>query len=208
MNIIGLDASGKNLSLSLRRNGEEYGRIEQLLEHIELLPAIFSQFCREYSLKPEQIDAFSLIRGPGSYTGLRGSLLLAKSLAMLKGVKITTRLWHELVLYACRKQQQQILVSLAVRQNQYYLTIGCFRDGDLTYDLQPQLVTANQLLTEYQKHLCPVAGDWPETEKKPSNHIQLGHLGAELAEWTESDFCPVPPDMLVPFYVRPAVRPL
>lgn len=207
MNILGIDASGKNLGLSLRRQGEQVAQQEQIVEHIELLSAILAQFCENAALRPEAIDRLALIQGPGTYTGLRGSLLMARSLAMFKGVEVTTRLWHEVALYACRAHAEPVLASRAVRQNQYYLAKGRFQDGYIAYQLAPQLVEADKLVEVYRQSPCLLVGDWPEEIEKPNHQKIFSQMSRELAEWTETDFHPVDIERLVPFYVRPAVRP-
>lgn len=208
MKILGIDASGKILSLSLRCDGIEKGSSNQKNENIELLSSFLSNFLDELSIKTEQIDVISLIRGPGSYTGLRGSLLVARSWALLKGIQVMTRLWHEVVMYSCRQQEQPVLASMAVRQNEYYFAAGQFQAGEISYLREPQLVSAEKLITEYESLLCPVIGDWPESTEKPEKLLSAGSLSGPLAEWTEFQFQPDPLDSLVPFYVRPAVRPV
>ncbi|MEZ0369689.1 MAG: tRNA (adenosine(37)-N6)-threonylcarbamoyltransferase complex dimerization subunit type 1 TsaB [Candidatus Sericytochromatia bacterium] len=208
MNILAIDASGKLLGLCLRCEGQQSAYLTQPLEHIEYLPEILQRFCSSQALLPSELNALAVIQGPGSYTGLRGSLLLAKSLALLKGVPVMTRLRHEVLLYASRQRQEDVLVSQSVRQQQYYLALGRYHEQAVHYRLAPHLGTAAGLLDIQQQFSCPVLGDWPAEQERPLEYLEVTDLSCPLAEWTEADFCPVDPDSLVPFYVRPAVKPL
>lgn len=68
---VGLSRDGK--LLSVREINEGYSHSENITVFIE-------HVCRESNVKPEQVDAIAVSRGPGSYTGLRIGASTAKGL--------------------------------------------------------------------------------------------------------------------------------
>lgn len=205
MNILGIDASDKILGLCLRSQGHQLLTREEPLTHIEQLPSLLADFLRTAEMVPDDLQRVALIRGPGSYTGLRGSVLLARSLAQLKHIPVMTRLWHETVLFALRQAQEEWLICRAVRQNQYYVAHGRFEQGQPAYRLAPSLLEASELLTYAAQHDCCVIGDWPESDQAFVSQ-PFKQVSQALAEWAEIDFSPVTVESLLPFYVRPAVK--
>jgi tRNA threonylcarbamoyl adenosine modification protein YeaZ len=211
MNILAIDASQRSFSLCLRLQGQSVVPGAECEAKIEHLPALLQELLARYGLAPAQLDALSLIKGPGSYTGLRGSLLVARSLAMT-GVKVMTRQSLEVLHYeAGRLHKGPVLAAVSVRQDQYYFSLA---EGNNLLQA-PQTASAANLLTLQKQLDCPVTGDWPEANSagnplansQPAYQLKARNLAEILAEWTETEFCPVPPDSLVPFYIRPAVMP-
>lgn len=206
VNILAIDGSGKELSLCLRSKGQEIGTYLEPMTQIEQLPRIVAEFCRQHGLEAGDIQALSLIRGPGSYAGLRGSLLLARSLALLKAVPVMTRLRPEVLLFAHRKLGRPLLIAQSVRLEEFFAAVGSFDQG-LIYLEAPRLVQAVELTQWQKKYLCPVIGDWHDGDKRLDTIENMPSIASALAEWTELDFQPEPVDNLIPFYVRPAVKP-
>lgn len=212
MNILAIDASQRSFSLCLRLQGQSVVPGAECDAKIEHLPALLQELLARHGLAPSQLDALSLIKGPGSYTGLRGSLLVARSLALIAGVKVMTRQSLEVLHYeAGRQHKGPVLAAVSVRQDQYYFSLA---EGNYLRQA-PQTASAANLLALQKQLTCPVIGDWPEAnstsepaaENPPAHHLKTRNLAEILAEWTEIEFCPVPPDSLVPFYIRPAVMP-
>lgn len=81
--ILNIDTSSKNCSVALTREGEVILGLESRdqMDHSTVL-APFVKECLDYIRKENlKLDAVSVIAGPGSYTGLRIGLSMAKGLA-------------------------------------------------------------------------------------------------------------------------------
>ncbi len=80
MNILAIDSSGPILSIALQCGQEPI--LEKIhwgaMEHMENLFPFIDELLRTQNLKPNQIDAYFINRGPGSFTGLRISFSTLK----------------------------------------------------------------------------------------------------------------------------------
>lgn len=80
---LGIETANKPLSIAIVRDGQILAEIVQnvnLTHSITCMPAIEEVF-RKTNLKPADIDAIAVSEGPGSYTGLRIGVTIAKTLA-------------------------------------------------------------------------------------------------------------------------------
>ncbi|PKL75051.1 MAG: tRNA (adenosine(37)-N6)-threonylcarbamoyltransferase complex dimerization subunit type 1 TsaB [Candidatus Melainabacteria bacterium HGW-Melainabacteria-1] len=217
MNILSLDASNQTLSFCLRSQGQILSLQHHPQAHIEHLPGLLQSCLDTQGIEARNLDVVAILSGPGSYTGLRGTMLVARSLLSLSGVPVMLRRSPEIMLYACREIASPVLVAQSVRQQQYYFAVGQYSPSHpsqtegIHYLLAPQIGSHEDLLQALQSFACPVAGDWPENIKPNPRIISMRSFAEELANWAENDFNPtkaaVPLDNLIPFYIRPAVNP-
>ncbi len=73
MNLLAIETSSPALSVAIKKNGAKFRHaiVKGYMKHAEnLLPAI-DRLLRKEKLKIQDIDAFLISRGPGSFTGLR-----------------------------------------------------------------------------------------------------------------------------------------
>ena len=87
MNLLAIDASSDNLSLAILKNNQitfDYNR--RIKFGASRLPANIDRALKKTKLKLENLDAFVLGGGPGSFTGLRIGLAAIKGMAF--GLKI------------------------------------------------------------------------------------------------------------------------
>lgn len=204
---LAIDASDKIVTLSLRKSSQgEIDFLATALGHVEAFPQLLRDFLLKHGLKASDLTSLSLIQGPGTYTGLRGSLLLAASLAHYAKVPVMLRQRQEVLLYAAQSHKQDFLTTQNVRQNQYHVSIGRYSEGKLTYVFAPAIISSTELITLQAKHNYPVIGDWPEEEKQPDKKIKTPDIASVLCEWSEKDFHQTEVDKLQPYYTRPAVN--
>ncbi|QCR33966.1 tRNA (adenosine(37)-N6)-threonylcarbamoyltransferase complex dimerization subunit type 1 TsaB [Lysinibacillus sp. SGAir0095] len=80
---LGIETSNSPLSIAIVKDGqvvEEIVQNEKLTHSVTVMPTIEELF-RKAELKPADIDAIAVSEGPGSYTGLRIGVTIAKTLA-------------------------------------------------------------------------------------------------------------------------------
>ena len=82
-NILAIETTTKNCSVSIFKDGELVILKENISEkysHSEELTVFIESVMNECKLKPEDLDAVAISKGPGSYTGLRIGTASAKGL--------------------------------------------------------------------------------------------------------------------------------
>ena len=83
MKILAMDTSNKALSLVILENKETLGQVTLNIKKnhsITLMPAI-DFLMNSLDMKPTDLDRIAVAQGPGSYTGLRIAVAIAKTLA-------------------------------------------------------------------------------------------------------------------------------
>ncbi len=86
MLILGVDSSGKNGSIALVQCEADVSRVLDVIPlnggafSAQLVPQV-SSLLQKQGFTKQQIDAFAVVSGPGSFTGLRVGLAVVKALA-------------------------------------------------------------------------------------------------------------------------------
>ena len=81
--ILNLETSSKNCSVSLLKEDKIINLIEQeddSYRHSELLTSFIDQILSKEKIKPENLSAVAIAKGPGSFTGLRIGFSVAKGI--------------------------------------------------------------------------------------------------------------------------------
>ncbi|RHW32371.1 tRNA (adenosine(37)-N6)-threonylcarbamoyltransferase complex dimerization subunit type 1 TsaB [Lysinibacillus yapensis] len=80
---LGIETSNSPLSIAIVKDGQLLAEVVQnlkLTHSVTVMPAI-EELCQKANLKPADLDAIAVAEGPGSYTGLRIGVTIAKTLA-------------------------------------------------------------------------------------------------------------------------------
>jgi tRNA threonylcarbamoyladenosine biosynthesis protein TsaB len=88
--ILNIETATEVCSVNLARDGEILVEKEspEGLNHSRLLTVFIDEIFREISFNPAQLDAVSVSKGPGSYTGLRIGVSVAKGLCYSVGIPL------------------------------------------------------------------------------------------------------------------------
>lgn len=73
MNLLAIETSSPVLSVAIKKNGARvrHATVQGYMKHAENLLPVIDRILRKEKLKIQDIDAFLISRGPGSFTGLR-----------------------------------------------------------------------------------------------------------------------------------------
>ena len=88
--MLGIDTSGETFSLALLRGQRMLGEVTggTPRQHlVQLFPAL-DNLCRQSGVALQQLSGVAVTRGPGSFTGVRTGLLVARSLAQSVGCRL------------------------------------------------------------------------------------------------------------------------
>lgn len=90
MTILNIETSGKICSVALTRDGALEMQLDDCegMQHANRLAPFVERCMEELKRKEEKLDAVAVSLGPGSYTGLRIGLSLAKGLAFSLGIPL------------------------------------------------------------------------------------------------------------------------
>lgn len=90
MKILSIDTSGMISSCCVMENGKIIGEynINQKRTHSETLVPMIDEMLAKLGISTKEIDMYAVGKGPGSFTGLRIGMTVAKTLAMIFDKKI------------------------------------------------------------------------------------------------------------------------
>jgi tRNA threonylcarbamoyladenosine biosynthesis protein TsaB len=126
MIVFTIDTSGKNGSLGIARRDERGVSVlasETLAGgqySAELIPK-FAAMLERLKLSKTDVDAFAVVAGPGSFTGLRVGLAAAKGLAEILRKPLTALSALELAAVASSKDTGHVVAALDAGRNEVYL---------------------------------------------------------------------------------------
>src|SRR5699024_1939365 len=90
MTILAIDTSNEALGIALYQNEKiiaEYISVSKIKHSTRLMPAI-AQLMENADVEPKDLEKIIVAKGPGSYTGVRIGLSIAKTLAWSLNIPI------------------------------------------------------------------------------------------------------------------------
>ena len=123
MTTLFIDTSSSNLNVAIIKDNIVYEKkIEAINEHSKYAISIIESLFNELDIKPKDIDSIMVVNGPGSFTGLRIGVTIAKTYSWsfnLKLIPVST-----LKAYALSFSESDYYISvLDARRNFVYASI-------------------------------------------------------------------------------------
>ena len=96
MKTLFIDSSRKSLSVALANEDKLVfvSNVNSYSKHSNFLMNEISKILNKFNLKPEDIDNYVILNGPGSFTGVRVGVTVSKTLAWTLSKKIFTIQQH------------------------------------------------------------------------------------------------------------------
>lgn len=127
-----IDTSSKNMILLLLKDNIliEKSILYFERDHSSHIIENIKELLDRKNLQPKNLDKIIVGRGPGSYTGIRVSATVAKTLAFVNNIKLYSVSSLELLTYSISNNDK--LVMLDCRNNNFYIRI--YKDNILVED--------------------------------------------------------------------------
>lgn len=154
MIVLALDTTGPDCSVCLRRDAEILAYASDRIGrgHAERLAPMVADAFAAASLSPERIDRVAVCTGPGSFTGLRVALSLAKGFALPRQLPVLGL--DALAVEAARLAQDKVTLFRDVKRGQVFAAL--YRSAQA--DAPPRAMTmeaAQALANEHETDLLP-----------------------------------------------------
>jgi tRNA threonylcarbamoyl adenosine modification protein YeaZ len=156
--------------------------------HSAFLISTLQEIMSENNVKPQDVDLIATNIGPGSFTGIRACVTVARVMAQqlnCKAVGISS-------LEILAKASQKTLVALDARKSSAYLYLNGKIKGAVLLDEVKQIATKYDILTDDK--LQPILGG----VSYQSLDLPIGETLANLAETRDGDW-----HLLKPLYIQP-----
>lgn len=135
---LAIETSGRTGSIALAREGavmEEQSFEHGLQNAAKILPTI-DTLCASQGWKPKDLDEVYVSLGPGSFTGLRLAVTIAKTLALATGVRIVGVPSMPVLAQNAPPDAKHLIIVLDAKRGQIY-TARFERSGDEMREVEP-----------------------------------------------------------------------
>lgn len=157
MNVLAIDTSNQELGIAILGNDRIIGEyITNLKKNhsVRVMPAI-DQLMKDCEMQPTDLDKIVVAKGPGSYTGVRIGVTIAKSLAWSLHIPLVgVSSLAILAAGAGRYFNGYVSPLFDARRNNVYTGLYRYRDGQLVTMKEDR----NILITEWLAELKQYAG--------------------------------------------------
>lgn len=159
MKILAIDCSAKAVSVALSQDNKLIAEVflNIKLTHSETLMPMVSQVLDNAKLTLNDIDAFAVTAGPGSFTGVRIGISAIKGMAFGDQKPVypfSTLMAMPLVL---NKGFNGVVCGLMdARRNQFYNALFKMENGEIIRLTEDRLITADDLIKELKEFNCPI----------------------------------------------------
>jgi tRNA threonylcarbamoyladenosine biosynthesis protein TsaB len=130
--------------------------------HTDRLLLSLQQLLGDLQLTPEQFDAFAVVRGPGSFTGLRVGVATVKGLALATGKPVIALSSLELLAMQAPLARYPVCALLDARKQEVYSCLYHW-EGGRPQPLGPELVQPPERLLHSLQEEVLFVGDGCQT---------------------------------------------
>ena len=143
--ILHIETSTKQCSVALAHKGKLLtSRVlnSESFSHNEKLHLFISEILEEANLKPKQLDAISVSKGPGSYTGLRIGVAAAKGFCFALDIPLIALNSLEILVQGVTQAEFELIIPMMdARRMEVYTAIF---DGSKNWINQTSALVLNQ----------------------------------------------------------------
>jgi tRNA threonylcarbamoyladenosine biosynthesis protein TsaB len=225
---IAIETSSRAGSIAAVRDGTVAAEelFEPGLQHAAMIVPIIDRLCRAQGWSPDEIEELYVSAGPGSFTGLRIGVTLAKTLALATGVKLVAVPTVRVLVENAPDDARHVIIVLDAKREQIFTaqferglspstgTSGEGRGEDWIERESAHLGLLTEMLARAPRPVHLLGEGIPYHEKFIPKHDAdvivtppelwrprasvVAQLGAAMARAGEF----VDPDRFTPFYIR------
>lgn len=161
MKLLSVESSARSVSVSLTDEDALMAQYYQNtgLTHSRTLLTMADDMLKNLELTPEDIDAFSVAIGPGSFTGVRIGVSAVKGMALALNRPCYGVSTLEAMAFNACHMQGTICCVMDARRSQVYNAIFAARDGKMTRLTEDRAISIDRLCQETGDKELLLVGD-------------------------------------------------
>ncbi|MGX7418984.1 tRNA (adenosine(37)-N6)-threonylcarbamoyltransferase complex dimerization subunit type 1 TsaB [Carnobacterium gallinarum] len=218
MKILAIDTSNQVMSVAVIENQVIIGEITTNIKgnHSERLMPAIDQLMKEVHWQPNQLDRIAVAKGPGSYTGLRIGVTIAKTLAWTLNKELTGISSLKVLAGNCQESTDLIVPLMDARRGNIYTGLYQWQGTELQQIEPDTHISASEwakfLASRFKTETIQLVGsDWSLHEAtfraefgervriaSAQNQLPRGSVLGLLATTAE----PVDPHTFIPDYLK------
>ncbi|WP_298498307.1 tRNA (adenosine(37)-N6)-threonylcarbamoyltransferase complex dimerization subunit type 1 TsaB [uncultured Algibacter sp.] len=180
--ILNLETATTNCSVSISKDGKTIVLKEdndKSYSHAERLHVYIDEALKEANITSNDLDAISVSKGPGSYTGLRIGVSAAKGLCFALDIPLISIPTLESLAYQVKMDEGVIVSMLDARRMEVYSAIYS-ADYKQIRDTQAQILDETSFSDYLKQGKVYFVGNGVEKTKTLINHVNAVFIEAKL----------------------------
>lgn len=149
-----IDTSLEDVSIALIKDGKKLSKINNNIpgEHSIYVTQYIDDILKENNISPKSVDEIIVVNGPGSFTGIRIGVTIAKIFAYLQNIRIVSI--TSLLARIIGNNSKYHLSKISAKHDNYY--IGLYNEN---YDVVFEKFSNSKEIEEIIKDFSPLVVD-------------------------------------------------
>lgn len=192
-----IDTSNQDVSIALLKDGKIINKITKSIpnEHSKYAVSYIDEVLKKSEITPKEVQSIMVVNGPGSFTGVRIGLTIAKVYALLNNIKVT--LISSLKCLAIGNNKNKYILSLInARNDNYYIGFYDKNYNDVINEHFGNIEEVNDIINKYDDVLV-VSNNSDNDNVKVINELDI----ESIYEYYK-DKVKVNPHMVLPNYLK------
>ena len=192
-----IDTSNQDVSIALLKDGKIINKITKSIpnEHSKYAVSYIDEVLKKSEITPKEVQSIMVVNGPGSFTGVRIGLTIAKVYALLNNIKVT--LISSLKCLAIGNNKNKYILSLInARNDNYYIGVYDNNYNDVINEHFGNIEEVNDIINKYDDILV-VSNNSDNDNVKVINELDIESI---YNYYKDKD--KVNPHMVLPNYLK------
>ena len=192
-----IDTSNQDVSIALLKDGKIINKITKSIpnEHSKYAVSYIDEVLKKSEITPKEVQSIMVVNGPGSFTGVRIGLTIAKVYALLNDIKVT--LISSLKCLAIGNIKNKYILSLInARNDNYYIGFYDNNYNDVINEHFGNIEEVNDIINKYDDVLV-VSNNSDNDNVKVINELDIESIYDYY-----KDKVKVNPHMVLPNYLK------
>lgn len=192
-----IDTSNQDVSIALLKDGKIINKITKSIpnEHSKYAVSYIDEVLKKSEITPKEVQSIMVVNGPGSFTGVRIGLTIAKVYALLNDIKVT--LISSLKCLAIGNNKNKYILSLInARNDNYYIGFYDNNYNDVINEHFGNIEEVNDIINKYDDVLV-VSNNSDNDNVKVINELDIESIYDYY-----KDKVKVNPHMVLPNYLK------
>lgn len=192
-----IDTSNQDVSIALLKDGKVIDKITKSIsnEHSKYAVSYIDEVLKKSEITPKEVQSIMVVNGPGSFTGVRIGLTIAKVYALLNDIKVT--LISSLKCLAIGNNKNKYILSLInARNDNYYIGFYDNNYNDVINEHFGNIEEVNDIINKYDDILV-VSNNSDNDNVKVINELDIESIYDYY-----KDKVKVNPHMVLPNYLK------
>lgn len=192
-----IDTSNQDVSIALLKDGKIINKIAKSIpnEHSKYAVSYIDEVLKSSNISPKEVENIMVVNGPGSFTGVRIGLTIAKVYALLNDIKVT--LISSLKCLAIGNNKNKYILSLInARNDNYYIGFYDSNYNDVINEHFGNIEEVNDIINKYDDILV-VSNNSDNDNVKVINELDIESI---YNYYKDKD--KVNPHMVLPNYLK------